>query len=95
MLGGLIILFVGFKLSQWAAKAVRNICEKRHLDITLTKFLAGIVQGVVFIFAALMAVEKFGVTRSSGNPFESSFLLPPSLFVIPDRIRRRRKSGIP
>jgi len=62
VLGGLIILFVGFKLAGWAAKLLTDFCHKKNLDVTLTKFLAGIVKGVILIFVALMALEKFGVT---------------------------------
>ncbi len=64
VLGGLIVLFVGFKLANWAAKLFENFCNKKKLDITLTHFLCGIVRGIVIVFAVLMALEKFGVTIS-------------------------------
>ena len=62
VLGGLIILFVGFKLANWAAHLFINFGEKKKFDVTLTKFLAGIIRIAILVFVVLMAVEKFGVT---------------------------------
>jgi small conductance mechanosensitive channel len=64
VLGGIIILFVGHKLSQWVGKITRDFCLGKHIDVTLAKFIGGTAQGVIFVFAALMAIEKFGVTIS-------------------------------
>ncbi len=60
--GGIIILFVGSKIAAWLACLLTNLCQKKNLDPTLTKFAAGIVRTVVLLFAVLMALEKFGVT---------------------------------
>ena len=62
VLGGLIILFIGFKIANWAAHLFTNFGEKRKFDVTLTKFLAGIIRIAILVFVVLMAVEKFGVT---------------------------------
>lgn len=62
VLGGIIILIVGFKLAQWAANILTDFCQKKKLDITLTKFLAGMLKAVILVFVCLMALEKFGVT---------------------------------
>ena len=62
VLGGLIILFVGFKIANWVAHLFTNFAEKKKLDVTLTKFLANIIRGVILVFVVLMAVEKFGIT---------------------------------
>ena len=64
VLGGIIILFIGMKLAQWASNLLTGICQKRKLDVTLTKFMAGLVKGIILIFVFLMALEKFGVTIS-------------------------------
>ena len=62
VLGGLIILFVGFKIANWAAHLFIQFGEKKKFDITLTKFIAGVIRITLLIFVVLMAVEKFGVT---------------------------------
>ncbi len=69
VLAGIVILFVGYKLANWAARLFTDFCQKKKLDITLTKFLAGIVKSLVLVFAGMIAIEKFGVTIS---PFVAS-----------------------
>lgn len=64
VLGGLVILGVGFILAGWVSGAVLDLLKKRHMDITLAKFLAMTVKVIVLAFAILMAIEKFGVTIS-------------------------------
>ena len=64
VLGGLAILFIGWKLANWASNLFIKFCQKKKLDITLTKFLAGVLKGLILIFVILMSVEKFGVTIS-------------------------------
>lgn len=61
---GLVVLFIGFKIAGWISKLVTGLCEKRHLDITLTKFLAMVAKSVVIALAALIAMDKFGITIS-------------------------------
>jgi small conductance mechanosensitive channel len=61
---GLIILFIGFKIAGWLAKIFISLCQKRKLDVTLTNFLAMLVKAVVMAFAALIALDKFGITIS-------------------------------
>lgn len=62
VLGGLIILAVGFKLASWAARMFQSFCEKKHMDVTLAKFLSGILRIVILVFVVMMSVEKFGIT---------------------------------
>lgn len=62
VLACLIILFVGYKIAEWVSKTVLSLCQKKHLDITLSKFIASVVKWIVFAFALLMAVEKLGIT---------------------------------
>lgn len=64
VLGGIIILLIGFKLAAWAAKLTLNFCIKKNWDITLSKFIASVIRVIVLVFVGLMALEKFGVTIS-------------------------------
>ncbi len=81
VLGGLVILFLGWKLANWAAGLFIKFGQKKHFDITLTKFIAGVIRIIVMIFVALMAMEKFGVTiapmvaAASALIFGTSFAL--------------------
>lgn len=62
VIGGIIILLVGLKISQWAANSFTKLCKKKNFDPTLTQFAAGAVRVVIMAFAVLVALEKFGIT---------------------------------
>lgn len=64
VLGGIVILLIGFKLANWFAALFVKFGQKKKFDITLVKFLASIIRIVVLAFVVLMSVEKFGVTIS-------------------------------
>ncbi len=78
---GLIILLVGLKIAAWCARLCTNLCQKKHFDVTLTKFLAGIVRILVVMFTVLVTLDKFGITISpliatiSAMIFGASFAL--------------------
>ncbi len=57
-----VILFIGWKLANWAARLTGEALQKKHLDVTLSHFIAGIVKAVVMAFAILMALDKLGIT---------------------------------
>jgi small conductance mechanosensitive channel len=64
VLGGFIILAIGFYIANLAAKFFVRFCEQKKLDVTLTNFLAGALKILILIFVGMMALEKFGVTIS-------------------------------
>jgi small conductance mechanosensitive channel len=39
-----------------------SFCQKKHMDVTLSKFLANILKIVILVFVVMMSVEKFGIT---------------------------------
>ena len=62
IIGALIILIIGLKLSGWMSKMVLRLCEKRSLDITLSRFLASSTKLLVMIFVVIAAIGKFGIS---------------------------------
>ncbi len=62
IVGALIILIIGLKLSGWLSRLVLRICEKRNIDVTLTRFLASSVKLLVMIFVVIIAIAKFGIS---------------------------------
>lgn len=78
---GLLILFVGVKVGGWVEKSVEKLCVKKHMDVTLAKFLAAAVKIIIIAFAGLITLEKFGITISpiiaavSATIFGASFAL--------------------
>ena len=62
ILGAIIVLLIGFHLSKWIATAVIRVCDKRGLDVTLSRFFANVTRVVVLGFVIIIALGKFGIT---------------------------------
>ena len=60
--GAVVVLVAGFVLAQWVAGWLTRLCERRHFDLTLTKFGAGLVRLAILGFAVIIALGKFGIT---------------------------------
>ena len=60
--GALIVLAIGIALAKWAAQVLLQLCGKKKMDITLSKFLAGTAKVLILGFAVLIALGKFGIT---------------------------------
>lgn len=61
VLGGLVILLIGWFVANFTAKLVKNFLAKQNIDVTVSKFLVGIAKLVVMAFAAIAALGKFGI----------------------------------
>lgn len=62
VVGAILILIAGWVLARWAGAAFSNLCHRRQIDVSLTKFMSGMVRLTVFSFAILVALGKFGIT---------------------------------
>ncbi len=62
VIGAMIILILGLAAANWIAGLFLRFLETKKLDITLSRFLAGIVRIIVLGFAVLIALGKFGIT---------------------------------
>ncbi len=62
VVGALIVLVAGHFIGQWVQGIVLKLCEKKKLDITLSKFLASCTKMAIMAFAILIALGKFGIT---------------------------------
>jgi small conductance mechanosensitive channel len=62
IIGALIILIIGLKLSGWLSRLVLRQCEKRRLDITLSRFLASSTKLIIMVFVGIVAIGKFGIS---------------------------------
>lgn len=66
VIGGLIILAVGWIVAGWAKRSVdRGLSKFEKLDITLRHFLANLVRYVVLVFVVLAVLAQFGVQTAS------------------------------
>ena len=62
ILGAIIILIVGAKIASWLGKLVSNLCEKKEVDLTLSRFLGSVVKILVLTFVVIIAIGKFGIS---------------------------------
>ena len=62
ILGAIIILIVGAKLAGWLGRLATRVCEKKNIDITLSRFLGSVVRILVLTFVVIIAIGKFGIS---------------------------------
>lgn len=62
VLGGIIILLVGLFIAKVTGNILKRLFEKHKFDVTVGKFVIGIVKMLIMIFAGLIALGKFGIT---------------------------------
>lgn len=62
ILGAIIILIIGAKLAGWLGRLVTRVCEKKNIDITLSRFLGSVVKILVLTFVVIIAIGKFGIS---------------------------------
>lgn len=62
IVGALIILVIGLKLSGWLSRLVLRLCDKRNIDITLSRFFASSTKLLVMMFVIIIAIAKFGIS---------------------------------
>ena len=60
--GAIIVLVVGWIVARSIASFLLRLLERRQIDITFSKFIASTVKLIVFGFAVLIALGKFGIT---------------------------------
>jgi len=62
ILGAILILLIGGKLAGWLGRKVAHLCEKRNLDVTLSRFLGNLVKILILTFVVIIAISKFGIS---------------------------------
>ena len=62
VVGAIIVLIIGFIAANWVQGMMLKLFEKKKMDITLSRFLAGVIKMLVLVFAILIALGKFGIT---------------------------------
>jgi small conductance mechanosensitive channel len=81
VLGGLILLLIGYWMASHIASLFFKFTQKRKWDITLSKLLASFLKIIILIFVVMMSAEKFGITiaplvaAASALIFGTSFAL--------------------
>jgi len=65
LISSLLILFVGLYIIRLINRLIRRVMVKRHLDPTLTKFLADILLWVLRIMLFVAVIDQLGIGTSS------------------------------
>jgi len=62
LLGSTIVLCAGWIVAKFIGAFVRGLLIRRHADVTITKFLVGILKALILTCALLVALGNFGIT---------------------------------
>ena len=61
VLAAVITLIIGLVVARWLSRVIVRVCEKRKLDITLSRFLGNVVKLITIGFVMIMALGKLGI----------------------------------
>jgi len=61
VLGGIIVLVVGWLVAGYIEKIVNKMLQSKNVDVTVSKFIVGTVKLLVMAFAVIVALGKFGI----------------------------------
>lgn len=62
VVGAILVLVIGVFVARSASSFILKFLEKKEFDITLSKFIAATVKGIILGFAFIVAIGKFGIT---------------------------------
>ncbi len=62
IIGALITLVIGIFIARWLSGVVMRLCEKKGMDVTLTRFTGQVVKILVMIFVIIIVIGKFGIS---------------------------------
>jgi len=59
--GGIVVLVLAWVVARFLGNWLMKFLEKKHIDITVSKFIVGTVKLTIFVFAGIVALGKFGI----------------------------------
>jgi small conductance mechanosensitive channel len=62
VVGAILVLVVGLIVARFVASFLMKLFERKHFDITISKFTAVAVKGIIIGFAIIVALGKFGIS---------------------------------
>jgi len=60
--GAIIVLLAGWIVARAIGSFILRLLEKKKLDLTFSRFLASTVKLIIFAFAVIVALGKFGIS---------------------------------
>lgn len=61
LLGALVILLIGLKVAAWVGARVVRLCERKGIDITLSRFFGNLVKLLVVVIVVIITLSNFGI----------------------------------
>jgi small conductance mechanosensitive channel len=61
VLAAVITLIIGLIVARWLSRVIVRVCEKKKLDVTLSRFLGNVVRLIIIGFVLIIALGKLGV----------------------------------
>lgn len=62
VVGAILVLVIGVVVARAVSSSLLKLFEKKEFDVTLSKFIAATVKGIILGFAFIVAIGKFGIT---------------------------------
>ncbi len=62
ILGAILIILVGMLIARKIGNLVLSLCEKKNIDITLSRFIASTAKILVVVMVAIIALGKLGIS---------------------------------
>jgi small conductance mechanosensitive channel len=62
VVGAVLVLIIGVLVARAVSSFFLKLFEKKEIDITLSKFIASLIKGIILGFAFIVAIGKFGIT---------------------------------
>lgn len=62
ILGAILILIIGIIVARKIGNFVFNLCQKKGIDITLSRFIASTSKVIVMVMVAIIALGKIGIS---------------------------------
>ncbi|WP_439134919.1 mechanosensitive ion channel family protein [Pseudomaricurvus sp.] len=62
ILGALLIFMIGLLVARKVSAVIFNLCQKKELDITLSRFIASASKIVVMVLVGIIALGKIGIS---------------------------------
>lgn len=62
VVGAILVLILGLIVARVVSSFLLRLFERKDLDVTLSRFIAGITKTTIVLFAVIISLGKFGIT---------------------------------
>jgi len=62
IIGAIIILMIGLMVANRIAKVVLKVCDKKGIDVTLSRFLANTAKILIVVMVGIISLNKLGIS---------------------------------